>query len=62
MRKWKMTREPNLDDLLDDEIIDSVMRRDGLDASELRRQLEEVADRLADRSAEADSRGGSGFR
>jgi hypothetical protein len=62
MQKWKMTREPNLDDLLDDEIIDSVMRRDGLDASELRRQLEEVADRLADRSAEADLRGGSGFR
>jgi hypothetical protein len=57
-----MTREPNLDDLLDDEIIDSVMRRDGLDASELRRQLEEVADRLADRSADVESRGGSGFR
>ena len=51
MGKWRMTGEPSLDELLDDEIMGYVMRTAGLDTSELRRQLADLARRLADRPA-----------
>lgn len=49
MRHWRMS-EPSLDELLEDDVMDRLMRRDGIDADAFRRQLEEVADRLAERS------------
>ena len=45
MPKWRMAGEPSLDELLDDEMMDRVMRRAGLDATELRRRMVEVARR-----------------
>lgn len=48
MAKWRMAGEPSLDELLDDEIMDRVMRAAGLDAAELRRRLTDLARRLAD--------------
>lgn len=45
MPEWRMAGEPSLDELLDDEIMDGVMRRAGIDAMELRRWLVEVAQR-----------------
>lgn len=38
-----MTGEPSLDDLLDDEVMQRMLRRAGLDGSELRRRLIEIA-------------------
>jgi hypothetical protein len=50
MTGWKMTMiEPTLDDLLDDEIMASVMRSAGVDASQLKARLAEQARRLGDR-------------
>jgi len=50
MTGWKMTMiEPTLDDLLDDEIMTSVMRSAGLDALQLKARLAEQARRLGDR-------------
>lgn len=49
MRKWQMPGEPSLEELLSDEIMDHVTRAAGLDKSELRRRLAELAERLADR-------------
>jgi len=43
MPRWRMAGEPSLDELLDDEMMDRVMRRAGLDATELRRRMVEVA-------------------
>ena len=50
MGKWRMTGEPSLDELLGDEIMDHVTRTAGLDKSELRRRLADIARRLADRA------------
>ena len=50
MRAWRMTGEPSLDELLDDEIMDHVTRTAGLDKTELRRRLAEIARRLDTRS------------
>ena len=50
MTGWKMTMiEPTLDDLLDDEIMTSVMRSAGVDALQLKARLAEQARRLGDR-------------
>ncbi len=47
MTGWKMTMiEPTLDDLLEDEIMASVMRSSGIDAAQLRARLGETARRL----------------
>jgi len=48
MPKWRMAGEPSLDELLNDEMMDRVMRRAGLDATEMRRRLAELARRLRD--------------
>jgi hypothetical protein len=50
MTTWRMAGEPPLDELLGDEIMDPVMRRAGLDASELRRRLADLAHRLGERA------------
>jgi hypothetical protein len=50
MGKWRMTGEPSLDELLGDEIMDHVTRTAGLDKSELRRRLAELARRLGERA------------
>lgn len=50
MRPWRMTGEPSLDELFDDEIVDRVMQRDGLDVSDVRRMLREMAARIAART------------
>lgn len=48
MQRWKMTEvEPSLDDLLDDDIMISVMRSAGVDAEQLRAELRRTASRLA---------------
>lgn len=47
MRGWNVTMEPTLEDLLDDEIMEPVARSAGLSTTELRRQLMEIARRLA---------------
>ena len=60
MRHWRMN-EPSLDELLDDDVMDRMMRRDGFDAGTVRRQLEEVADRLAERPGRNCSGGTSTF-
>jgi hypothetical protein len=63
MAKWRLAGEPSLDDLLDDEIMDRVMRAAGLDATELRRRLADLARRLADgprRDASCGCRAGLG--
>ena len=49
MGKCRMTGEPSLDELLGDEIMDHVTRTAGLDKSELRRRLADLARRLGDR-------------
>lgn len=60
---WRMTGEPSLDELLGDEIMDHVTRTAGLDKSELRRRLADLARRLSDRPACEQSRCcGAGFR
>ncbi len=50
MTKWRLAGEPSLEELLDDEIMGSVMRRAGLDGVELRRRLAELARRLSERA------------
>jgi len=60
MRHWRMT-EPSLDELLADDVMGRMMHRDGLDARSFRRQLEEVADRLAEKSPRDGSGGGPAF-
>jgi len=61
--KWRMTGEPSLDELLGDEIMDHVTRTAGLDKSELRRRLAEIARRLEPRPApDLLDRCGTGFR
>lgn len=50
MAKWRMTGEPPLDELLEDEVMDRVISKAGLDRSELRRRLAELARRLAERT------------
>jgi hypothetical protein len=46
MTGWKMTMiEPTLDDLLEDEIMASIMRSSGIDAAQLRARLSETARR-----------------
>ena len=48
MRRWKMSEvEPSLDDLLDDEIMIPVMRSAGVDAAQLRAELQRAAGRVA---------------
>jgi hypothetical protein len=49
MRPWRMTGEPSLEELLDDEIMDRIWERDGLDAATVRRLIREAACRLAGR-------------
>jgi hypothetical protein len=49
MAKWRMLGEPPLDELLEDEIMDRVISKAGLDRSELRRRLAEIARRMAER-------------
>lgn len=46
MRFWNVTTEPTLEDLLDDEIMEVVVRSAGLSRGDLRRQLIEIARRL----------------
>jgi hypothetical protein len=46
MQWWKMAEEPTLQELLDDEIMRPVMKSAGLDASELRALLRELASRV----------------
>jgi hypothetical protein len=56
MTGWKMTMiEPTLDDLLEDEMMTSVMRSAGVDALQIKARLAEQARRLGDRG-EAESR------
>jgi hypothetical protein len=50
MTKWRSLGEPSLEELLNDEIMDRVMRRAGLDRQELRRRLAELARRLGERA------------
>jgi hypothetical protein len=60
---WRMTGEPSLDELLGDEIMDHVIRTAGLDKSELRRRLAELARRLEIRpAADRPELCGAGFR
>jgi len=61
MRHWRMS-EPSLDELLEDDVMSRMMHRDGFDAGSVRRQLEEVADRLADRPRRSCSGGGPTFK
>jgi hypothetical protein len=56
MANWRMTGEPSLDELLGDEMMDHVTRTAGLDKSELRRRLVDLARRLADRACRDRSR------
>jgi hypothetical protein len=49
MTKWRMPGEPSIDELLDDEVMDRVIRKAGLDRTELRRRLADIARRLAER-------------
>ena len=63
MPTWRMAGEPSLDELLGDEIVHRMMRRDGIDASELRLALAEMARRIAARRRENCGSGcGSGVR
>jgi hypothetical protein len=61
MPKWRALGEPSLDELLNDEIMEYVLRADGLDAHELRRKLVELARRLADRACGCTSGRGPAF-
>ncbi len=54
MTTWRLTDEPSLDDLLDDEIMRPVLRSAGLNRAELRRQLDEIARRLGARPRRRD--------
>jgi hypothetical protein len=49
MTGWKMTMiEPTLDDLLDDDIMQPIMRSAGTNAAELKARLGETARRLVE--------------
>jgi hypothetical protein len=61
MPKWRMLGEPSLDELLNDEIMVSVLRADGLDVNEVRRRLVELARRLAERARTCTSGRGPAF-
>ena len=50
MPKWRTLGEPSLDELLNDEIMEYVLRADGLDVGEVRRRLADLARRLAERA------------
>ena len=57
MQRWKMSEvEPSLDDLLDDEIMVTVMRSAGLSADELRAELRRTAGNLAGLTAKPPSK------
>lgn len=48
MTRWQMTMtEPSLEDLLDDEVMDQVLRSARLDAAQLRARLADLARNLA---------------
>ena len=49
MAKRRMSGELPLDELLEDEVMDRVISKAGLDRSELRRRLADLARRLAER-------------
>ena len=57
MPECRMRGEPSLDELLGDEIMDPVMRRAGVDATEIRRRMAELAHRLGLRQPPLPSRG-----
>jgi hypothetical protein len=46
MAPWAMTKEPDLDDLLNDAVMQPVVRSAGLSHAELRRSLVETSRRL----------------
>ncbi len=48
MTRWRLVTEPTLEDLLEDEIMPTVLRSAGLDAATLRASLATVALRLRD--------------
>lgn len=49
MARWQMTGEPSLEELLEDDIMNPVMRSAGTNPEELRRTLTELARRLSTR-------------
>jgi len=57
MSRWQMAGEPDLEELLDDDVMGPVVRSAGTSHEELRRQLTEMGRRLGRRAA----RGKSGY-
>lgn len=49
--RWRMTGEVELDELLGDGLMEPVMRSAGVSTDDIRRQLAELAQRLAHRPA-----------
>lgn len=55
MSRWRLAGEPDLDELLGDEVMTPVVRSAGMSHEELRRQLSDLGRRLARRAAHAES-------
>lgn len=55
MSRWRLAGEPDLEELLGDEVMTPVVRSAGMSHDELRRQLSDVGRRLAHRAARAES-------
>ena len=55
MSRWRLAGEPDLDELLGDEVMTPVVRSAGVSHEELRRQLRDLGRRLAHRAAHAES-------
>jgi hypothetical protein len=51
MSRWRMAGEPDLEELLGDEVMTPVVRSAGVSHEELRRQLSDIGRRLARRAA-----------
>ena len=47
MSGWRMSGEPDLEELLGDDVMDSVVRSAGVSHDELRRQMSDMGHRLA---------------
>jgi hypothetical protein len=55
MSRWRLAGEPDLEELLGDDVMGPVVRSAGVSYEEFRRQLSDISRRLAHRDARAKS-------
>ncbi len=55
MSRWRLAGEPDLEELLGDDVMEPVVRSAGVSYEELRRQLSDISRRLGHRKARAET-------